>query len=126
MSDFAAKRRHPRTPSMEAVRIVSAMGVEYATLEDVSVSGVRLRSDHPVSANTILEIEFDVPTQLLKSDAPLAGTSVKAMARVTRSTKILTQSQQWVYSIGLQFLEPIHQKLSRLDQKWIDEEGGPF
>jgi len=120
--DFAAKRQAPRFTRCEAVRIKTPGGVEYATYEDISAVGLKLRSDRRLDLGSLLELEFDAPTSF-RSDAPDLTQSIRCLARVIHCSRLKNLKS---YTVGVQFIDSLHLKQKALIQRWIDSEEGPF
>jgi|GEM_PF-4653887 len=92
---FQAKRQYVRRSSREAVRILSRVGVEYATFEDISAGGLKLWMKRNTIPGEVLKLEF-----LLPYSGAGRYQDMKIDVIVVRSEK-----KEERYEVGVKFIE---------------------
>lgn len=94
-----------RSIQRDAVKILSPVGLEYATYEDLSAGGLKLWMDHALEPNARLSLEFSVRNL---DNTPL---KIKVVGRVVRCVRSGDG-----YTVGIQFLD-----LSRTTREAIEK-----
>ena len=92
---FEAKRKFKRSVQREAVRILTASGLEYATFEDLSAGGLKLWLDHEVPSGLMMELEFS-----LRASSGDLISNLKVLGRVVRCIK-----QSSGFEVGIHFVD---------------------
>lgn len=115
MSAYKAKRQFPRQVLQEAVRVTSSQGVEFVTIEDVSVGGAKLLFDHEELQGRFMDVEFT-----LRDDKGVRCSEIRAVGQVAHCVKSPSG-----FHIGLQFIYTSSDHKKQME-RLIDSSEGPF
>lgn len=113
---YQAKRQFPREKQCEGVRLLTDAGVEFATIEDLSLGGVRLYTDRNFTLGSLIELEFSLRSA---ETGKILG-EIKTLGRVTRS-----RSKGNGYDTGVQFIR-VSEVVRRTIELAIDCQEGEF